>query len=358
MSEDRVRASVLEVNRANPFEQTRIVDQELAAGSEDSVLLAVERFSLATNNLGYVVLADFLRSWDAFPSPTPGWGRVPAWGMARVVSASETVAAVGSTFTGYVPMATHVAVQARPVDDDLLAMDEPRSLMLPIYRRLISVTAELGWGEHEIDIDTVMLPVFPFAALLAHDLTRDGARSVVISSASSRSAAALSRVLGNHGVEVIGLTSDRNRSAVESFGVYTHVLTYNDIADLPNLTDVVYVDLAGNGELRAAVHQQLGNKLVASIAAGGTHLRSLPAPTESGPEVTLFNTGDREEQMTLTQGREVVEAIYSDARTELVSWAGGWLRITRLRGLVAAEETWRNIAAGQSDPLSAVVIQP
>lgn len=353
-----ITASVLEASRSNPFTDLRLIDEEVRSESTDSVLLAVERFSLATNNLGYALLGDVLKSWDAYPSPTPEWGRVPVWGAARVLAAPESVAPVGATVTGYLPMATHVAVRATPIDSGLLTVDEPRTGMLEIYRRLTLDQTEPSLREHEIDVDTVMLAVYPFASILAHDLQRDGARSVVVSSASSRSAASLSRLLTERGVQTIGLTSAGNRSAVESMGVYTQLFTYDEIDRLPNTTDVVYVDVAGSTDVTTAVLGRLGPHVVGNIVVGGTHLRSWPSEVDGGPEVTVFNTGDREQQLAAEHGQAFVEAMYRSARHDLVAWAAPWLQVARLNGLAAAEDTWRAIAAGKSDPLSAVVIRP
>ena len=358
MTRARVTATVLETDRSNPFEVLRTIEERIDTESSDSVLLAVDRFSLATNNLGYALLGDVLKSWDAFPSGAPGWGRVPVWGAARVLAAPESIAAVGSTVTGYLPMATHVAVRAEPVDAGLLTIDEPRAGMLPIYRRLTLEAANPSRTEREIDVDTVMLAVFPFAAVLADDLQRDGALTVVVSSASSRSAASLSRLLVNRGVDVFGLTSTRNRSAVESFGAYTGVFTYAEVDRLPATADTVYVDVAGSAEVTTAVVSRLGTHLVANIVVGGTHLRSWPPDSLGGPHVTVFNTGDREQQIAAERGDTAVHEMYGESRRSLVTWALDWLQVTRLDGLAAAEETWRAIAAGKSDPLSAIVIRP
>lgn len=356
MPSDKLFVSVLEADRADAFEHTRIVSDRLPDDPE-ALVLEVLRFSLATNNLGYVMLADFLRSWDAYPSPTPGWGRVPVWGAARVLAAPPGVADVATEVTGYLPMATHTALRAAAVPEGVLAVEQPRAAMMPIYRRLTTAPPVLAqWNERQIDVDTVLLAVFPFAALLARDLQQSD--RVVVSSASSRSAAALARLLSGAGTAVTGLTSARHRAAVESFGVYEQVLTYEDIAALPIGGDVVYADLAGSAEVSAALRSRLGSRLAATVVVGGTHLRSWPADGAQDPTVSVFNTGGREQELAAELGQEAVEQLYLAARTELNGWASQWLQVRTLSGLEAADATWRDIAAGRSDPLSAVVIRP
>lgn len=356
MPSDHLSVSVLEADRADAFEHTRIVPDHLP-DDPDALVLEVLRFSLATNNLGYVMLGDVLRSWDAYPSPTPGWGRVPVWGAARVLAAPPGVADVGTVVTGYLPMATHTALRATAVPEGVLAVDQPRAAMLPIYRRLTTAPPELAqWDERQIDVDTVLLAVFPFAALLSRELQQ--ADRVVVSSASSRSAAALARLLSVAGTTVTGLTSARHRDAVESFGVYEDVLTYDDIGALPLRGDVVYADLAGAAEVSAALRSRLGPRLAATVVVGGTHLRSWSADAPQDPTVSVFSTGDREQELAAEIGQDAIEQLYLAARTELNGWAGQWLQVRTMSGLEAADATWRDIAAGRSDPLSAVVIRP
>ena len=51
---------------------------------EGEAQLRVERFALTTNNVTYAALGEQLGYWRLFPAPE-GWGRIPAWGYARVV---------------------------------------------------------------------------------------------------------------------------------------------------------------------------------------------------------------------------------------------------------------------------------
>ena len=345
---------VLEVDRKTPFDGFQTVSETLSRPRSGGVLLAVERFSLATNNLGYVLLDDVLHTLDAFPASMQNRARTPVWGIAEVIAADPSVATVGARVACFLPMATHAAVRVAPTDTGLLSIDEKRLGMLPIYRRLTLVTTEPG--SEDADVETVLLPVSPFAALLAGDITALGARTVVVSSASSRSAAALGRLLAREGIGVIGLTSAEHRSAAESFAVYDRILSYDEIDALDPSDGTAYVDVAGSIDVTSAVHHRLGHHLSASIGVGGTHARSLPSVP--GPPLSMFNTGDREADLTRERGWPAVASLYQDARTELISWATRWLRVETVRGLAATESVWRDIVCGHSNPLSAVVIRP
>jgi hypothetical protein len=347
-------ADVLEVDRRRPFDDMYTVTEHHPP-DPTAVVLTIERFAITTNNLAYALLGDaVLRSWDAFPASSPGRGRVPVWGIARVDAADPAVVPTGTRLSGYLPMATGVVVHGIPVDGGLLATDEPRAALLPVYRHLDVVDPVPD--DATADVDTVLLPIYRSAALLADDL-HDAAR-VIVSSASSRTALALGRLLSLRGVPVTGLTSDRNRAAVETLEVYTDVLTYDQIDRLEPTDRAVYVDVAGSPDLTAAVHSRLGNRLQASIAVGATHVRGLPTNAPPGPAVSQFNTGERELTAIAERGEDPVRNAYRTARAELVSWASTWLHITTAHGLPGAEQAWRDVVAGKSDPLSAVVIRP
>src|SRR5262249_9062745 len=84
-----------------------------------------------------------------------------------------------------------------------------------------------------------------------------GARVVLISSASSKTAYGLAFLLAERkrreGVafEVIGLTSGRNRGFVERLGTYDRVGTYEEGPSLPADTPALLADLTGASGLVA-----------------------------------------------------------------------------------------------------------
>ena len=79
--------------------------------------------------------------------------------------------------------------------------------------------------------------------------------AMLLSSASSKTAMATAAQLARRPeVEVIGLTSPANVAFCESLGIYSRVITYDQLDQLPADTPCVYVDFAGSGPLRKAVH--------------------------------------------------------------------------------------------------------
>src|SRR3954453_1365806 len=77
-----------------------------AALADGEALLTVECFALTANNVTYGALGDMLGYWKLFPD-ADGWGRVPAWGYARVTASRAAAAPEGMRVLGLVPMGDH-----------------------------------------------------------------------------------------------------------------------------------------------------------------------------------------------------------------------------------------------------------
>ncbi len=300
MTSDSARA--FEVRRDDPMHQVRVVDEAVPPPADGEVLLAVERFGVAANNLTYALLGDLLGHWAPFPASSPGWGRVPAWGHAVVVDGDPALAAAGTRWSGYLPMATHFTVRAERHGDRLRAVAPERAGMLPIYRDLSPVAPD----DDRSAVAVAMLPGIA-AALLDDLVAGTGIGRVVVSSATSKTALTTSLLLSRRGIDVVGVTSAPHASAAGKAGVYREVVAYDDVDTLAPSPDVLYLDVAGQPSVTAAVHARLGRSLLRSIAVGGSHRAARPASeqppaTPVGPPVERFNTGDRRVRLVAELG--------------------------------------------------------
>lgn len=356
---------VLEVLRENPTSRTRVVYQETPEPMDGEIMFTVDRFGLAANNVSYALLGDELGHWRPFPGVDPAWGRVPAWGLMTVVAADPAVAEEGARYLGYVPMATHMLSCAAPASRGLIDTSAERENMLPFYRDLFRVDDDADWSDDHADAEVVMLPVHPAAALLDEYLNRLPARSVVISSATSKTALATGRLLRDRGVVVTGLTGASGVAAATAVGVYDDVLPYEQVVRMPRRRGTVYVDVAGLPEITEAVHSHLADHLVRSVAVGGSHLSEVnvvsastgPAP-RSGPPVERFSVGRRQVELAAEVGSEAVAQIEQRARRILVAWAAEKLTIRALSGVDEAEKAWLELTSDRPAPLEALVISP
>ncbi len=191
--------------------------------AEGEAQLAVERFSLTTNNVTYAVLGDQLGYWQLFPAPD-GWGRIPAWGYATVAASRSPLAPVGTRVFGLVPMGPRVTVVPAPHPAGFLDAAPHRAAFAPVYRQYLPVDGE---GD---DAALIMRPLFATSVVL--DLVLEEAAgehtgTVVLTSASSKTAYGLAHLLRQRSVRTVGLTSAARRDWVQGLGTYDVVLGYD-----------------------------------------------------------------------------------------------------------------------------------
>lgn len=254
-----------EVRRAD-LRQCRFVDAlpvELASGQ---ALLGVEAFALTANNITYGLFGDAMQYWRFFPASDPGhWGRIPVWGFAEVLASTHDEVAEGTRVYGYLPMSTHLVVTPGRVSERAFVDVAPHRAALPgLYNRYLWADADsLHDAKHE-DHRMLLGGLF-LTGFLIDDYLDDngffGADAVVPSSASSKTAIGTAFQLSRRrAVEVIGLTSPANLAFVEGLGIYDRVVGYDDVAGLEP-TSAVFVDIAGDGGVREAVHRHYSDQL-------------------------------------------------------------------------------------------------
>src|SRR5262249_7931123 len=129
------------------------------------------------------------------------------------------------------------------------------------------------------DYQALLRPLFMLSFLVDDFLAENGfygARSVILSSASSKTAFGLAHLLHTlrKDIRVIGLTSAGNTDFVRSLGCYDKVVTYDRITTLPAGVPVAYVDMAGNSDVRARLHRHFGEQVKYSGRIGLTHRAS------------------------------------------------------------------------------------
>ncbi len=176
---------------------------------EDGLLVKVDRFAFTANNITYAMLGDQLKYWHLFPAPE-GFGNIPVWGFGRVVESRHPDIAKGEVLFGYLPMATHLVIEAADVKKtgfrDAAAH---RQSVSPVYNSYSRVTGHPAFEGREGDYQALLRPLF-MLSFLVDDFLSDkdffGATSVILSSASSKTAFGLAWLLHTHRkpVRVIG----------------------------------------------------------------------------------------------------------------------------------------------------------
>src|SRR5262249_5600291 len=150
------------------------------------------------------------------PAPE-GWGHIPVWGLGTVLHSSHPEVREGERMYGFLPMATHLVLQPgalrgfRFVDGAEHRQDLP-----PTYNEYLLVDRDAGYDRAHADEHLVLRPLFSLSFFCAEFLRQErcfGARQVIISSASSKTALGLAFLLAQErreGIEIVGLTSPAN----------------------------------------------------------------------------------------------------------------------------------------------------
>jgi hypothetical protein len=278
---------------------TTLSDVPLADGE---VRVRVEQFAYTANNITYAAFGDAMNYWQFFPVSDDvdgAWGIVPVWGFGVVEETRCEGVSRGERLYGYWPMASHVVLQpVRVTREGFLDGAAHRASLHTVYNQYLRCAVDPLHDPATEALQALLRPLF-LTAWLIDDCLADNAffgtcegatRGVMLlSSASSKTAFATAAQLSTRSeVEVIGLTSRANVAFCESLGIYSRVLAYDELDALASDTPCVYVDFAGNGGLRKAIHSRFG-QLAYSCSIGGTHVDQLSSARDlPGPRPVLF----------------------------------------------------------------------
>ncbi|MEV6107372.1 DUF2855 family protein [Streptomyces sp. NPDC051940] len=339
--------------RRDDLAVTRLAQGPPLEPGPGQVLLRVDAFGLTANNITYARLGERLRYWDFFPA-AGAWGRVPAWGYAEVLAAREADVPPGARVFGFVPMGTHLLATVNRGDGAGFTDRSAHRAGLPAaYNHYTYAGTDPVRDATAEALRLTVWPLFLTSYLLADLLAehgRFGATRILLSSASSRTAAGLAFLLAAHrpGIEVIGLTSPANLPYTTSLGVYDQVLDYAGATRLPE-ADTAYVDFAGDSAITAAVHHHHGDRLRASIRVGHTH-GAAPAGALPGPPPRPFLSPERIRERARTWGLHELLARIEGAWQDFRPAAATWFPVVHHTGLEAARRAYLDTLAGRTPP--------
>ncbi len=332
---------------------------------DGQILFAVDRVSLTANNITYAAAGDAFGYWKFFPAPQ-GYGIVPMWGFADVVSSRAEGIKEGERFYGYWPLATHLVCNSSDISAAGFSDPSPhRQALGPFYNRYQRTSADPGYSAGTEDLQALFRPLFTTAFLIDGFLAQNdffGATQLVISSASSKTAFALAFLLAasrRDRVKIIGLTSAGNKSFVESLGSHDSVTLYDDVSKLSRDVPTVYIDFAGNSSTRKAVHHHFGSMLKHSATIGVTHWEGLAAAPEvlPGPEPVLFFAPSVAEAQMKELGPAGFAKALGAAWQSFTPHGEKHLSITEHHGMAAAQVQFADTVAGKTPPASGIILR-
>ena len=331
-------------------------DAPLADGQ---VRVQIDRFALTSNNITYAAFGDAMNYWRFFPTGEDGWGSIPVWGFGTVVASTHAGVPVGERVYGYFPMASSVVLTPVRVNPGSWSDGAPhRAELHPVYNQYLRCAADPFYTPGTEDVQALLRPLF-ITSWLIDDFLADndffGARVMLLSSASSKTAYGTAFQLAQRaGIEVVGLTSPANVAFCAQLGCYHRVLTYEQLDAIDAAAACVYVDFAGNSELRRAIHTRFAN-LRYSSSIGGTHIGHLGGAGDlPGPRATLFFAPAQIKKRHAEWGadglaRRLVTAWQAFAGT-VTRPEAPWLTVEHHHGRPAVEAAYAQVLAGRGDP--------
>ncbi|MEZ5682224.1 MAG: DUF2855 family protein [Erythrobacter sp.] len=341
-----------------------LVECEQGALGDGAVRLAIESFSVTSNNITYAVVGDGFGYWNFFPAPQ-GKGIVPMWGHSRVIESNCPEIAVGERLYGYIPMASHLDVVPGKVSaSGFTDVAEHRQPMSPIYNQYARLAADPEHDPAREGERMIFGPLFKTGFLIEYFMRSEdwfGAEQLIITSASSKTAMGLASVASHRSPAVrrVGLTSAGNVEFVRSSGLYNEVLSYDALDEISGRASVS-VDFAGNSSLLRNLHMHLGENLKYSCLVGVTHIEERGEGTDGipGPKPTLFFAPDHGVALTKQVGPDQAGRMMAESWVGFLEDCGNSVEIERHSGLDEARKVFVQMVGGSVDPAKGIVIEP
>ena len=351
--------------RQGKLAETRVEVREPTRLDSGQVRARIDLFALTANNITYAAFGEAMEYWKFFPSGKEGWGIVPVWGFGTVVQSLHPGVAVGEKLYGYWPMADEAVLLPDRMSAQRLTDAAPhRAGLHAIYNQYLRSAADPLYTPGSEDAQALLRPLFVTSWLIDDFLADNsffGARTVMLSSASSKTAYAAAHLLAQRaGLEVVGFTSAKNKAFCESLGCYTRVLTYEQFDAIDANADCVYVDFAGDAPFRQKLHERFVN-LKYSCSVGGTHIEALGgAKGLAGPRPVLFFAPAQGGKRVKEWGPEVYEqrlgAGWRSFLAKVSDAKAPWLIAQHHRGAADVQAVYAQVLAGRSDPRTGQVL--
>ncbi len=357
--------TTLQINRTD-IAQTRWHQEPSVPLEPGQVRLRVEHFGLSANNVTYATLGDAMHYWDFFPQADPAWGCVPVWGHATVTESRCAELPEGRRFFGFLPFATDVVLTPAKIRAGGFVDAAPHRAALPSSYHAYSAVESPEPDRDREAYDALLRPLFTTSLLIADWLQHEqyvGADTVVVSSASSKTAYGTAYALGqvaDPGPEVVGLTSPSHVRSTRELGLYHRVLGYDEIDALDAERPTVYVDLSGSAEIRAAVHHRCRG-LRHDCAVGLTHWQATDTSRQlPGPDPVFFFAPAELQRQAALRGRAELFGRISTAMDGFVARVSDpsspLMTVAWRHGRDAAAAAYQDAVLGRAEPTQAIMI--
>ncbi len=334
------------------LQESDIILEDQKELSQGQVRLQIERFAMTANNITYAVIGKQLKYWDFFPTKDDH-GKIPVWGLASVSQSKQPDLAVGDRFYGYYPMSTELIVSPGKVSPfGFTDMADHRQHLAPIYNNYTKMTKEFNPMDNHL---CIFRPLYTTSFLNYDFLKRSdfyNAKQVILTSASSKTALGIAQLLmtnkDQHNIEVIGLTSDKNKGFVTDTKYYDTVLGYGDIDQIEKISSVT-VDLSGNTTTLVNISEHLGDEL-AFISLIGLTDYSKTDRSVVLPNSKFFFAPDVAVTFFKEHGRDEATKMIQTAMVNFIKDANNWINIQSIGSLEKLDPLYKEMLMGKVDP--------
>jgi len=339
---------------------TEFLTTELPDLTPNQALLKIENFAFTANNLTYAVTGKSFGYWDFFPTKED-WGRIPVWGFANIMESKVDGLSAGERIYGYFPISQYLIVEPEKITEHTFVdMAEHRQKRSVIYNTYNRVVADPFYNRSDEALISLFRPLFTTSFLLDDYQAENnffGAKSVILSSASSKTAIGTAFLLAQRNIRVIGLTSTKNVSFVDSLGIYDQVAAYDQLESLTHEA-VSFIDMAGNLTVIERLHEHFGENLGDSALVGATHWESRGRSSQSlpGPKPQVFFAPTYAQERIKDWGFTSFQQQLGKQWTSFLPNAKQWILVTHDNGQKAVAETYQGFISNTNNPTNGYIL--
>ena len=337
-------------------------DAPVADLADGMARLRVDAFALTANNVTYATFGEAMEYWKFFPAGSPEFGRVPVWGFATVIESKTAGVDVGSLVYGYLPISNTFDVKpARISKESFLDGAKHRQGLAPIYNTYVLTAADPTYDPAFEAQQMLFRPLFTTGWMIDDCLMETGdpvPETVVISSASSKTAMALAHCLKARGVvEAVALTSPGNVKYVESTGLYARTQTYDQVDSMHARGLTAFVDFLGRPALTADVHNALKDRLVRSLVIGVTDWEGNRAPISlPDPQPEFFFVPTYAAQRAKDIGADVLNQKLGKSLMAFYRASSAFVTPQEDAGMDAIDAAWHDTLEGKVSPATGRIL--
>lgn len=356
--------SILQVNKKDLY-QTQIIENnnpDFGDIKDGQVLAKIQSLAMTANNITYGVVGEQVGYWQFYPIDDT-WGIIPAWGFAEIIASKNSEVKEGTRIYGFFPMGTHVILEAGQFRKNGFAdIAEHRSHLAAVYNFYIDIAKDQSFQFGNEATQMIFRPLFTTSFLIDYFLNKNNffdSENIILTSASSKTGFSLafliqeSKKLHNLNFNVIGLTSEKNISFVESLGFYDKVLPYDNL-DKVSQKPTTIVDFSGNQKLLIDLQKYLGDNHQNTTMVGLSHWDATQGERAKG---SFFFAPDWVKQVNEEWGFEKFQMEMGKKWLAFIQKTQKLINFTELNGITELQKVYLELLKGDFSPANGYIVK-